>query len=251
MKVLFLHGWQSVPGGVKPTFLVRHGHEVVNPKLPDDDFAEAVRIAQAEFDRHQPQVVVGSSRGGAVAMNINSGEAKLVLLCPAWKKWGTARTVKPGSVILHSRADDVVPFAHSEELARISGVTLIEVGTDHRLADPEPLVAMLKACEKRNNPSQFKKDKHHERVEYGVVRVARLLRPDRPFQGTPGVCRAPQVGDAGTLVHAYDVTSFAVECVNTDGLTVWLADFFAEELEFLGEHNVEAGSAERDRANRP
>lgn len=65
MKVLFLHGWQSVPGGVKPTFLARHGHEVVNPKLPDEDFAEAVRIAQAE----------------------------------EWKRHGSARAVKPGTVI--------------------------------------------------------------------------------------------------------------------------------------------------------
>ena len=147
MKVLFLHGWQSVPGGVKPSYLAQHGHEVINPKLPDEDFAEAVRIAQAEFDRHQPDVIVGSSRGGAVAMNMDSGEARLVLLCPAWKKYGSARTVKPDAVILHSRADDVVPFADSEELARSSGATLIEVGTDHRLAHPEPLAAMLKACE--------------------------------------------------------------------------------------------------------
>src|SRR5436190_17217369 len=146
MKILFLHGWHSVPGGVKPTYLKEHGHTVINPALPDEDFAEAVRIAQAEFDRHQPDVVVGSSRGGAVAMNINSGNAKLVLLCPAWKKWGSVKKVKPGTVILHSRADDVVPFAHSEELARTSGASLIEVGTDHRLADPEPLAAMLKAC---------------------------------------------------------------------------------------------------------
>jgi hypothetical protein len=36
MKILFLHGWQSVPGGLEPTFLVRHGHEVIDPKLPDD-----------------------------------------------------------------------------------------------------------------------------------------------------------------------------------------------------------------------
>ena len=151
MRILFLHGWQSVPGGVKPTYLKDHGHEVVNPKLPDEDFAEAVRIAQAEFDKHQPDVVVGSSRGGAVAMNINSGEARLVLLCPAWKKWGTARTVKPGTVILHSRADDVVPFADIEELVRNSGLparALIEVGDDHRLADPEPLEKMLEACER-------------------------------------------------------------------------------------------------------
>jgi len=146
MTILFLHGWQSVPGGVKPTFLAQHGHTVINPKLPDEDFEEAVRIAQDEFDKHQPQVVVGSSRGGAVAMNINSGSAKLVLFCPAWKKWGTARTVRKDAVIQHSRADVVVPFADSEELAAGSGAKLIEVGSDHRLADREPLEMMLGAC---------------------------------------------------------------------------------------------------------
>jgi alpha-beta hydrolase superfamily lysophospholipase len=149
MKILFLHGWQSVPGGVKPTYLAQHGHEVVNPALPDEDFEAAVRIAQAESDRHQPQVVVGSSRGGAVAMNIDSGDTPLVLLCPAWKKHGTARAVKKNTTILHSRADDVVPFADSEELARSSGLpasALVEVGSDHRLADPEALAAMLRAC---------------------------------------------------------------------------------------------------------
>jgi alpha-beta hydrolase superfamily lysophospholipase len=147
MTILFLHGWQSVPGGVKPTYLTDHGHTVINPALPDDDMQDAVRIAQAEFDKHQPQVVVGSSRGGSVAMNIKSGDARLVLLCPAWRKYGTAKTVKASTVILHSRADDVVPFADSEELAKTSGTTLVEVGTDHRLADPEPLAAMLMACE--------------------------------------------------------------------------------------------------------
>lgn len=151
MTILFLHGWQSVPGGVKPTYLKTAGHEVINPALPDDDFAGAVAIAQAEFDRRKPRVVVGSSRGGAVALSINSGDAKLVLLCPAWRKYGEATTIKPGSVILHSRADDVVPFADSEELIRASGLpssALIEVGDDHRLADPEPLEVMLRECEK-------------------------------------------------------------------------------------------------------
>jgi hypothetical protein len=84
-------------------------------------------------------------------MNLDSGRAKLVLLCPAWRRWGTARTVKPGTLILHSRADDVVPFADSEELVRNSGLpasALIEVGDDHRLADPEPLRRMLQACQR-------------------------------------------------------------------------------------------------------
>src|SRR6266478_4196062 len=150
MKILFLHGWQSVPGGVKPTFLAQHGHEVLNPALPDEDFEAAVRVAQAEFDHHRPNVIIGSSRGGAVAMNIWSGDARLILLCPAWKKWGTAKTVKLGTVILHSRADDVVPFSDSEDLVRNSGLppsALIEVGNDHRLADKEPLERMLTACE--------------------------------------------------------------------------------------------------------
>jgi hypothetical protein len=149
MKILFLHGWQSVVGGVKPTALASAGHDVHNPALPDEDFVEAVRIAQEEFDRHRPEVIVGSSRGGAVAMNIQAAGARLVLLCPAWKRWGAARTIPAGSVVLHSRADDVIPFAESEELVQRSGLpasTLREVGSDHRLADPDSLTEMLRAC---------------------------------------------------------------------------------------------------------
>ena len=151
MKILFLHGWHSVVGGVKPTYLNDHGHEVINPALDDDDFDLAARTAPVEYDQYNPEVVVGSSRGGAVALNIESGDTPLVLLCPAWKNWGTAKTLKVNSVILHSRRDDVIPFADSEELIVNSGLppeTLIEVGDDHRLADPKPLKAMLAACER-------------------------------------------------------------------------------------------------------
>jgi hypothetical protein len=146
MKILFLHGWQSVPGGIKPTYLKEHGCNVINPKLDDDDFEAALCTAQAEFDRHQPDIIVGSSRGGAVAMNLKSGEAKSVLLCPAWRKWGDAKTVKPNTILLHSRSDEVIPFEDSEDLARASGAMLIEVGEDHRLADNESLEVMLWAC---------------------------------------------------------------------------------------------------------
>src|SRR4051794_15154482 len=149
MKILFLHGWRSVPGGKKPSYMIERGHEVLNPALDDDDFDQAVRTAQAEYDRHWPDVIVGSSRGGAVAMNLDSGSTPLVLLCPAWKRWGTARTIKPGTVILHSEADDVIPVAESRELIRNSSLpesALIVVGDDHRLAEPEPLQAMRDAC---------------------------------------------------------------------------------------------------------
>lgn len=152
MTTLFLHGWQSTPGGVKPTYLKDHGHEVLNPALPDDDFDAAVRIAQAEYDHGKPDVVVGSSRGGAVAMNIKA-DAPLVLLCPAWKRWGTAKTVKPGTIILHSEADETIPFDDSQELLRNSGLresALVVVGHEHRLADKESLAKMLEVVEKAN-----------------------------------------------------------------------------------------------------
>ena len=51
MRILFLHGWHSIPGGVKPTFLRSHGHDVSNPALPDDDFAEAAVWVDASPDQ--------------------------------------------------------------------------------------------------------------------------------------------------------------------------------------------------------
>ncbi|NUQ63564.1 MAG: GNAT family N-acetyltransferase [Pirellulales bacterium] len=151
MRILFLHGWQSAPGGLKPTHLKAHGHEVLNPALDDEDFDAAVRVAQGEYDRGKPDVVVGSSRGGAVAMNIDRSDTPMVLMCPAWKRWGTATEVKPPVTILHSRADETIAFADSVELLKNSGLAesaLVEVGTEHRLADPASLEAMLEACER-------------------------------------------------------------------------------------------------------
>jgi hypothetical protein len=149
MKILFLRGWHSLPGGVKPTFLADQGHQVVNPDLSDDDFNEAVKLAQTEFDRQRPHVIVASSRGGAVAMAIESGDTPLVLLCPAWKRWGKSTTVKQRTKILHSRNDETIPFVESQELlrrSRLAESALIETGNDHRLADTASLAAMLKAC---------------------------------------------------------------------------------------------------------
>jgi alpha-beta hydrolase superfamily lysophospholipase len=122
---------------------------VINPALDDDDFDLALKTAQSAYNQDRPTVIVGSSRGGAVAMNINSGSTPLVLLCPAWKHWGYAKTVKANCLILHSRNDEVISFDDSQELITNSGLTsdaLIEVGSDHRLADPVALEAMLQAC---------------------------------------------------------------------------------------------------------
>jgi hypothetical protein len=83
-------------------------------------------------------------------MNLDSLSTPLVLLCAAWKRWSAVRTIKPGTVILHREADVVIPVAESRELVRIRDLlesALNVVGADHRLADPEPLAALLRACE--------------------------------------------------------------------------------------------------------
>jgi plasmid stabilization system protein ParE len=67
--------------------------------------------------------------------------------------------------------------------------------------------------------------------EHDVVRVVRLLSPTREAGGTAQVSRQPRVGDVGTIVHVLGPHSFIVECVDTQGLTAWIADFEAEELE--------------------
>ena len=158
MRILFLHGLGSRPGGLKPTYLVQHGHEVSNPQLSDTDFLESIKIAQCEYDRFSPDVIVGSSRGGGVAVNIESKDTPLVLLCPSWKNKRMANTVKSNTIVLHSRQDQVIPFSESEELCANSGLSpdsIIEVGFEHRLADEQSLRAMLRACEQLAGDEQL------------------------------------------------------------------------------------------------
>jgi hypothetical protein len=146
LSILYLHGLRSRPGGVKPSFLKGKGFDVINPALPDDDFGESVRRAQEAFDAGRPAVVVGSSRGGAVALNMDTASEPVVLIAPAWKKWGSATTAGPTTVILHSATDDVIPLIHSEELIDASDLprsALIVVGADHNMTDLEAFDALF------------------------------------------------------------------------------------------------------------
>lgn len=71
--------------------------------------------------------------------------------------------------------------------------------------------------------------------ELDIVRVSKILNKNRAFEGTNEISRLPKIGDIGTVCHVYEsegfLQFFAVEMVNPDGLSVWLADFDGNELE--------------------
>lgn len=134
-KVLFLHGMESKPGGTKAQVLSASGKEVLNPALPKESFAESIEIAQSLVDSENPETIVGSSRGGAVAMALNPRGADVVLIAPAWRKFGVSPYVPANTKIMHCETDDLVPYKDSEELANLNGVELISCGEDHRMSD--------------------------------------------------------------------------------------------------------------------
>ena len=146
--ILYLHGLGARPGGFKPRFLAEHGYDLVNPALPDDDFTAALTIAQQAYDENQPALILGSSRGGAVALNLESGDTPRLLIAPAWRRWGGASRTHRATIILHSPNDDLIPWEDSRALAEESGLprgALVVVGRDHYITDDAALDALLAA----------------------------------------------------------------------------------------------------------
>jgi hypothetical protein len=144
-RVLYLHGSSAGPGGIKAWRLRGRGHEVTAPALGYPQkrsalwgwlwdlefrhwFGRAVRAAQEAYDRCRPEVIVGSSMGGAVAMNLRSGDTPHVLIAPTWRlkgffRLGAALRVKPATVLIHGERDHLVALDDSRRLLRNSPAT--------------------------------------------------------------------------------------------------------------------------------
>ena len=138
-KILYLHGRGSIPGGKKPRLFESLGYEVLNPHLPDSSFEESVKIAQKCIDEFSPDVIVGSSRGGAVAMSVDRKKSEVVLVCPAWKTFNVKPSDLTGTRILHSSTDELVPIEDSNILEEQYNASLVTCGTSHRMIDNEAL----------------------------------------------------------------------------------------------------------------
>jgi len=140
-KVLFLHGFSGEARGKKYLSLSDAGFDLVPPpSFKHTDVSQSISIAQQACDEHMPDVIVGSSLGGAVALRLKT-TARLVLMAPAVdlsktaevmaniffrKESGFVPFVKnppspwrlPSmSIVIQSRNDDLVPFPAVERMA--------------------------------------------------------------------------------------------------------------------------------------
>jgi hypothetical protein len=70
--------------------------------------------------------------------------------------------------------------------------------------------------------------------QYQLARVVQLRYPLDTYDGWRVNRRRPAIGDMGTIVeiiHAPGLSNkYVVESSDADGITIWLADFDAEEL---------------------
>lgn len=140
LRVQFIHGLESNTQGTKARFLASR-FEAHTPAMDTRDFEGCVATQAAALKDFRPDVLVGSSFGGAVAVALLARElwrGPTVLLAPAAALL-SVRNRLPGDAtvtVAHGVGDDVVPLVHSYGLVADTSparVRLVEVDDGHRL----------------------------------------------------------------------------------------------------------------------
>ncbi len=140
-RVLFIHGLESSPKGTKARVLAEH-FPSETPRMDTSDFEGCVQAQAAAIRRFRPDVVVGSSFGGAVAVALlqrGLWRGPSLLLAQAAALQGLRPELPTGVRVwlVHGARDDVVPPTASRVLSRTGSsslVRLFEIDDDHRLS---------------------------------------------------------------------------------------------------------------------
>lgn len=141
LRVQFVHGLESGPGAAKAMYLDKR-FDTITKQMDASDFEGSVLVQAEEIAAQEPDVLVGSSFGGAVVLALLQRGLFLgpsLLLAPAWRKFGVEGRIPPGLrvLVVHGTRDEVVPIEDSRALARTGNgksVALVEVDDEHRLA---------------------------------------------------------------------------------------------------------------------
>jgi hypothetical protein len=139
-RVLFIHGLESNPQGTKAVFLARH-FDALTPAMNTGDFPGALATQREAIASFRPDLVVGSSFGGALAVALleqGDWRGPTVLLAPAAAKVGLSNRLPEGVAvtIVHGVRDAIIPVEDSKALAATGTPALVrylEVDDEHRL----------------------------------------------------------------------------------------------------------------------
>jgi predicted esterase len=142
VRVLYIHGLESGPLGNKARFLAAR-FDTLTPQMDTSDLAACIEVQTTAIASFAPDVVVGSSFGGGVAVALliaGAWRGPTVLLAHAARKMrvGGEPHIPAGTpvVLVHGTRDDIIPVEDSRLLAATGSpelVRLIEVDDDHRL----------------------------------------------------------------------------------------------------------------------
>src|ERR1700754_2496225 len=121
LRVQFAHGLESSPHGIKARLLAAH-FTAETPAMDTRDFESCVGTHAGTLLRFRPDVLIGSSFGGAVAVALlrrKLWRGPTLLLAQAALRYDRAARLPPDVPVLlvHARADEVVAFEDSERLA--------------------------------------------------------------------------------------------------------------------------------------
>ena len=142
---MYLHGLEGSPSGLKASWM-RREFGAFAPEMPAhgrdlETFERCVSIAADALRAHRPNLVVGSSFGGAVLMKLVVDGiwcGPCIFLAQAGVAYGFPERLPPGirAILIHARQDEIIPFAHSEIVAASSGdeVELWPTDGSHGLA---------------------------------------------------------------------------------------------------------------------
>lgn len=139
LRVHFIHGLEGSPQGAKPRFLAQH-FDTTTPSMDTSDLEGAIATQAAALAASEPDVLVGSSFGGAVALSLldrGLWRGPTVLLAAAAARLGVPNRIPAGvtATVVHGTSDVVIPIEDSRALAASGDrVRSVEVDDDHRLS---------------------------------------------------------------------------------------------------------------------
>jgi hypothetical protein len=139
-RLQFIHGLESSPGGRK-ALLFATEFTSLTPAMDTSDFAGCVEVQAGNIVEFKPELLIGSSFGGAVAVELlrrGDWRGPTLLLAQAALRYDPKARLPEGVpvTLVHGTRDDVIDITDSRLLARTGTkglVRLIEVDDVHDL----------------------------------------------------------------------------------------------------------------------